>query len=205
MAGQGSRIGPAATLGSVNAPAHPSRAREGSVRRPRRLAVLTLTIGLLLGSCRGADETPSADRGLPAEVAADLGARPDASLHIPPDTAPPVDLVVADLVVGEGAPAAPGSVVQVHYVGATWTEHAEFDASWDRGEPFTFEIGTGRVIAGWEEGVRGMKVGGRRVLTIPPELAYGDRGANAARASIAPGETLVFVVDLLAAEPAVAG
>jgi peptidylprolyl isomerase len=84
--------------------------------------------------------------------------------------------------------------VTVHYVGVSYESGAEFDASWNRGEPFAFALGGGQVIAGWDQGVTGMKVGGRRRLVIPPQLAYGDRGAGGV---IKPGETLVFVVDLL--------
>ena len=108
---------------------------------------------------------------------------------------PPTDLVAVDEVVGDGDPAMPGSTVVVHYVGVSWSSGREFDASWDRGLPFDFPLGAGHVIAGWDRGVAGMRVGGRRRLTIPPHLGYGDRGAGGV---IAPGETLVFVVDLLA-------
>ena len=97
---------------------------------------------------------------------------------------------------GNGKEAGPGDMVQVHYVGVAYSTGEEFDASWDRGEPLAFRLGTGRVIAGWDQGVQGMKVGGRRQLIIPPELAYGDRGAGNA---IAPGETLIFVCDLVSA------
>ena len=107
---------------------------------------------------------------------------------------PPQELEVADLVVGEGDEASPGQQVEVHYVGVSWSNGKQFDASWDRGDTFSFPLGGGRVIQGWDQGVAGMKVGGRRRLTIPPHLGYGDRGAGGA---IAPGETLVFVVDLI--------
>ncbi|GGP50678.1 FKBP-type peptidyl-prolyl cis-trans isomerase [Saccharothrix coeruleofusca] len=106
----------------------------------------------------------------------------------------PTDLVVEDLVVGDGPEAAPGQFVDVHYVGVAHSTGKQFDASWDRGEAFSFPLGGGRVIAGWDRGVVGMKVGGRRKLVIPPHLGYGDRGAGGV---IKPGETLVFVVDLL--------
>ncbi|HAF10424.1 MAG TPA: peptidylprolyl isomerase [Chloroflexi bacterium] len=99
-----------------------------------------------------------------------------------------------DLVVGTGAEATAGKTVDVQYVGVAWSTQQQFDASWDRGSPFSFPLGAGRVIKGWDQGVAGMKVGGRRRLTIPARLAYGDRGAAGA---IKPGETLVFVVDLL--------
>ncbi|MDX6465239.1 MAG: peptidylprolyl isomerase [Gaiellaceae bacterium] len=107
---------------------------------------------------------------------------------------PPAQLEIEDLVVGDGDEAAPGHQVDVHYVGVAWSTGEQFDASWDRGSPFGFGLGQGQVIRGWDEGVAGMKVGGRRRLTIPPGLAYGDRGAGGV---IGPGETLVFVVDLL--------
>src|SRR5687767_14868209 len=111
-----------------------------------------------------------------------------------PDGPPPTDLVVTDLVVGEGAEARPGQTVSVHYVGVAHSTGEEFDASYNRGEAFRFPLGAGRVIAGWDQGVAGMKVGGRRQLVIPPHLGYGDRGAGGV---IKPGETLIFVVDLV--------
>jgi peptidylprolyl isomerase len=111
-----------------------------------------------------------------------------------PDGPPPADLVSEDLVAGTGAEATVGKTVDVHYVGVGWSTKKQFDASWDRGGTFSFQLGQGRVIKGWDQGVAGMKVGGRRRLTIPAKLGYGDRGAGA---DIKPGETLVFVVDLL--------
>jgi peptidylprolyl isomerase len=118
-------------------------------------------------------------------------AKPEVTI---PDEQPPSDLVTEDLTVGDGAEAAPGQEVEVHYVGVSWSTGGQFDASWDRGQPFSFGLGAGQVIAGWDQGVSGMRVGGRRRLTIPPHLGYGDRGAGGV---IGPGETLVFVVDLL--------
>ncbi|MFW6599399.1 FKBP-type peptidyl-prolyl cis-trans isomerase [Propionibacteriaceae bacterium Y2011] len=106
----------------------------------------------------------------------------------------PTDLEVTDLTVGDGDEATKGRTVRVHYVGVTHSGGEEFDASWNRGEPLEFPLGAGYVIPGWDQGVQGMKVGGRRQLTIPPHLAYGDRGAGGV---IGPGETLVFVVDLI--------
>ena len=107
---------------------------------------------------------------------------------------PPSDLVITDVTVGDGPEATPGKTVTVHYVGVSHDSGEEFDASWNRGEAFSFPLGGGRVIAGWDRGVAGMKIGGRRQLVIPPHLAYGDRGAGGV---IKPGATLVFVVDLL--------
>ncbi|XVV01850.1 FKBP-type peptidyl-prolyl cis-trans isomerase [Actinosynnema sp. CA-248983] len=106
----------------------------------------------------------------------------------------PADLVVEDITVGDGPEAQPGQLVHVHYVGVSHSTGEQFDASWDRGDAFSFPLGGGRVIAGWDRGVAGMKVGGRRKLVIPPHLGYGDRGAGGV---IKPGETLIFVVDLL--------
>jgi peptidylprolyl isomerase len=107
---------------------------------------------------------------------------------------PPADLVIEDLTMGSGAEATAGSVVEVHYVGVAWSTQREFDASWNRGDTFEFRLGAGQVIQGWDQGVAGMKVGGRRVLTIPPHMGYGAQGAGGV---IKGGETLIFVVDLL--------
>lgn len=114
-----------------------------------------------------------------------------------PDGDIPFELVTEDLTVGEGAEATSGSSVSVHYVGVAFRSGVEFDASWDRGQPFTFRLGKGQVIPGWDAGVQGMRVGGRRRLTIPSAMAYGARGAGGV---IAPHEPLVFVVDLLAVD-----
>ena len=112
----------------------------------------------------------------------------------PHDGPAPTELLVTDVWEGDGPEAVPGKPVTVHYVGVAHSSGEEFDASWNRGSPFQFPLGAGRVIAGWDQGVAGMKVGGRRRLVIPPHLGYGDRGAGGA---IKPGETLIFVVDLL--------
>ena len=117
--------------------------------------------------------------------------KPDVSI---PDGPPPGQLLVEDLTVGSGPEARPGQRVDVHYVGVSWSDGKQFDASWDRRSTFDFTLGGGEVIQGWDEGVAGMKVGGRRRLTIPPALGYGARGAGGV---IKPNETLVFVVDLV--------
>jgi peptidylprolyl isomerase len=111
-----------------------------------------------------------------------------------PGGEPPTDLQIEDQVVGDGPEATAGSTVSAHYVGVAYSTGEEFDASWNRGQPLQFPLGVGQVIAGWDRGIEGMRVGGRRILVIPPHLAYGDRGAGSA---IGPGETLIFVVDLV--------
>jgi peptidylprolyl isomerase len=113
-----------------------------------------------------------------------------------PDGTPPKNLEVTDIWEGDGKVADAGDNVQVHYVGVSYSTGEEFDSSWNRGEPLPFKLGVGQVIAGWDQGVQGMKVGGRRQLVIPPHLAYGDRGAAGL---IKPGETLIFVCDLVSA------
>ncbi|HEX9994259.1 MAG TPA: FKBP-type peptidyl-prolyl cis-trans isomerase [Acidimicrobiales bacterium] len=113
---------------------------------------------------------------------------------VPGGPPPGKALQVEDLEVGTGDEAVPGKRVEVHYVGVSWSTGQQFDASWDRGETFRFKLGGGQVIPGWDQGVAGMRVGGRRRLTIPPALGYGARGAGGV---IAPNETLVFVVDLV--------
>lgn len=156
---------------------------------------------LLLAAC-GGDGTPAT-----TEAAATTGAQPATTagpVTAPggatkpevtiPETPPPDTLLVEDITEGTGKEAVAGLKVTVHYVGVGYSTKQEFDASWNRGRPFTFELGTGRVIKGWDQGVAGMKVGGRRRLTIPGDLAYGTTGRPP---SILPNETLVFVVDLL--------
>lgn len=117
--------------------------------------------------------------------------KPDVTV---PNAEPPAELGIVDDVIGDGNEADKGHQVTVHYVGVAWSSGEQFDASWDRGEPFEFQLGAGQVIAGWDRGVAGMKVGGRRTLTIPPKLGYGDHGAGGV---IRGGETLIFTVDLL--------
>jgi peptidylprolyl isomerase len=114
-----------------------------------------------------------------------------------PDGPPPADLEITDVVEGEGPEATAGSTVRVHYVGVAHSSGEEFDASYNRGAPLEFRLGVGQVISGWDTGVQGMKVGGRRRLVIPPHLAYGERGAGGA---IQPNETLIFVCDLVSVD-----
>jgi peptidylprolyl isomerase len=111
-----------------------------------------------------------------------------------PGGEPPAALEIHDEITGDGAEATAGSTVSAHYVGVAFSTGEEFDASWNRGQPLQFKLGAGQVITGWDQGIQGMRVGGRRKLVIPPQMAYGDRGAGAV---IKPGETLIFVVDLV--------
>jgi peptidylprolyl isomerase len=117
------------------------------------------------------------------------------TVEVPADQAASYQLELDDIELGDGDEAVSGRHVEVHYVGVSWQTGKQFDASWDRGQTFKFRLGKGDVIAGWDQGVQGMKVGGRRRITIPPMLAYGKRGAGGV---IGPDETLVFVVDLIA-------
>lgn len=111
-----------------------------------------------------------------------------------PEGEAPTELTIRDIVVGEGPEAQPGRVVQVHYVGVTFASGREFDSSWERDRPFKFAVGGGKVIKGWDRGVRGMRVGGRRQIIVPPRLGYGKQSPTA---SIPANSTLIFVVDLL--------
>ena len=125
----------------------------------------------------------------------DLSIKP--SIQTP--SKPPIDLEVENIVEGSGPQASAGSFLVMQYVGVSCSTGAQFDASWDRGQPFSFELGAGKVIQGWDEGIAGMAVGGRRLLTIPAEKAYGSSGSGSG--SIGPNETLLFIVDLLALVP----
>ena len=111
-----------------------------------------------------------------------------------PDGPPPTELQIEDLEVGTGEEAVPGRTCTMQYVGHSWSTGKQFDASWDRGQPFTFQLGAGMVIQGWDKGVAGMKVGGRRVVIIPPRFGYGDQQQGE---DIPAGSTLVFVLDLV--------
>src|SRR5690349_17006674 len=115
-------------------------------------------------------------------------------VDVPVGQPPSYQLELEDITVGDGPEATAGNIVEVHYVGVSWKSGQQFDASWDRGDTFKFGLGKGQVIPGWDQGVAGMKVGGRRKITIPPDLAYGKRGAGGV---IGPDETLIFVVDLV--------
>jgi len=158
------------------------------LRRPIVLALACAA--LLMGGC-GSDSEKEAS-STPAPAATPEATKPEVSV---PRGKAPKKLQVKDLKAGSGPAAQPGQNVQVQYVGVSYANGRQFDASWDRGEPFSFQLGAGQVIPGWDQGVAGMKVGGRRQLVIPPDLAYGKQGSPPA---IGPNETLVFVVDLVA-------
>lgn len=111
-----------------------------------------------------------------------------------PEGEPPTELETEDIVEGEGEAAEAGDTLTMQYVGVSYATGEQFDASWDTGQPFIFELGAGMVIEGWDEGLVGMREGGRRQLVIPPDMAYGAAGSPPA---IGPDETLVFVVDLV--------
>lgn len=158
------------------------------------LTVISLCALLAFAGCgddSSDEETTSGGTSAAAESSEDTSKKPKVTI---PDGEPPAELVERDLVEGTGPAAKAGDEVTVQYVGVGYDSEEEFDASWDRGEPFTFQLGSSQVIPGWEQGVEGMKAGGRRELTIPAELAYGEAGSPP---SIGPDETLVFVVDLV--------
>ena len=141
------------------------------------------------GAESGGEVRPAEDVDV-GEISTDTSQKPE--IETPSGDAPPT-LVTRDVVEGEGATAEAGDLVTVQYVGVSFSNGEQFDASWDRGEPFTFTLGAGEVIQGWDQGVAGMQEGGRRLLVIPPDLAYGE----APPPGINPNETLVFVVDLV--------
>ena len=123
------------------------------------------------------------------DISSDLKTKPEIAK---PVGEPPTKLYVRDIVKGTGKKAKTGDSVSVQYVGTSYSTGEQFDASWDRGDPFQFQLGAQMVIAGWDNGVVGMREGGRRMLVIPPDLGYGETGQG----SIAPNETLIFVIDL---------
>jgi peptidylprolyl isomerase len=172
-----------------------SRSSARNRSRHRWGVALPVAAALALAGCGGGEDQEQPAEEAATEIEVDLDAEPDPATYL--DDArgePPTELVVQDLVVGDGAEATAGDVVRVNYVGVDWMSGQEFDSSWGRGTPFDFQLGVGQVIPGWDQGVEGMRVGGRRVLTIPPDLAYGDRAVGDV---IGPDATLVFVVDLL--------
>src|SRR5215211_4566842 len=177
--------------------------------RPVPIALLALLLAIGVAACGGDDDGEAS--GTTAETKAKTTEQPTpselrrrlrdttAKPVIPkPSGSPPRRLVKEDIVRGKGPAARPGDTITVHYVGVSFSTGAEFDSSWDRGQPFPVPLGQGAVIAGWDRGLVGMREGGRRVLTIPPQLGYGREGYPP---SIAPNETLVFVVDAISIKP----
>ena len=157
----------------------------------RRLTLLVLACAALVAAGCGDDSEKPASSSTPEAASTPAATKPDV---VVPKGKAPKTLVIKDLKKGTGATAEPGKQVSVQYVGVSAANGRQFDASWDRGEPFQFQLGAGSVIPGWDKGVAGMKVGGRRQLVIPPDLAYGPQGSPP---TIGPNETLVFVIDLL--------
>lgn len=161
----------------------------------RLLLIVIACLAVVATGCGSDDSTSSSSPGgesTAAEQAPAAKKKTKPTVKVPKGS-PPKKLVTEDLEEGSGPAAKAGEEVSVNYVGVNYKTGKEFDSSWSRNEPFTFSLGSGMVIPGWEEGVVGMKVGGRRELIIPPELGYGSAGSPPA---IPPNETLVFVVDL---------
>jgi peptidylprolyl isomerase len=157
------------------------------------IALIALCAVLAFAGCGSSSDSSSESTGA-AEATSESSAPKAKPKVTVPTGAPPKKLEVKELEEGSGAEAKSGDEVTVQYVGVNYKNGKEFDSSWSRNEPFSFTLGAGEVIPGWDQGVEGMKVGGRRELIIPPELAYGETGAPPA---IGPNETLVFVIDLL--------
>ena len=180
---------------------------------PVRLKLVILTFALLLAAgiagC-GGDNTSKAEPGATPDAAATAPAPSAPNVDaivagigkntkkkpkiVRPEGDPPTKLVVKDIVKGTGRKAKAGDMLTMQYVGVSWSNGEQFDASWDRSEPFRFQLGAGMVIPGWDQAMVGMRKGGRRLLIIPPDLGYGDAGAGGA---IGPNETLIFAVDLV--------
>jgi len=208
---------PTAAVGSVRRAMHPEPSFPARLRPPARALALALlaALALLLAGCGGGEESgsgggtgageeqvtpPPSEPEEPQVVRSDalrsLGVGEDTSekpKFKPPEGSPPKELQIYDVKEGDGAEATVGQPLSMQYVGKSFSTGEEFDASFDRGEPFSFTLGGGEVIPGWDIGIEGMREGGRRILVIPPELGYGDEGSPP---TIKPGETLVFVVDL---------
>lgn len=175
-----------------------------------------IAVALLIAGCGDKKSSESEDSGTTTEQTDQSGATADTSTEVQegkppkvtgslkekpviatPDGYPPEKLVIKDIKKGTGKKAEDGDQLKMQYVGLNWSNGAEFDSSWKTGQPFPFELGAGGVIKGWDQGVKGMRVGGRRLLIIPPDLGYGEAGQPP---TIPPSETLVFVVDLKSAK-----
>lgn len=168
----------------------------------RLIPISALLAVLAIAGCGGGDSSTGSTETTGAETTAgstesSTTAEKTKPKVTAPKGAPPKKLVIKEIEKGSGATAKSGDEVTVQYVGVDYKNGKEFDSSWSRNEPFSFQLGAGQVIPGWDQGIAGMKVGGRRELIIPPNLAYGSAGAPP---SIGPNETLIFVVDLEAVE-----
>ena len=179
------------------------------MRAKLTVLILALVMGGGVAAC-GEDDEPASETAAtptatatPTETASAAGIealvqgtpkKTDAKPTVPaPKGDPPTELVVRDIVKGKGPKAKAGDTLTMQYVGTAWSNGQQFDASWDTGQPLPFQLGAGMVIPGWDEGMVGMQKGGRRLLVIPPDMAYGPTGSG----PIGPNETLIFVVDLL--------
>ena len=177
------------------------------MRAKLTVLILALVVGGGVAACgeddEPASETAATPTATPTETASAAGIealvqgtpkKTDAKPSVPaPKGDPPTELVVRDIVKGKGPKAKAGDTLTMQYVGTAWSNGQQFDASWDTGQPLPFQLGAGMVIPGWDEGMVGMQKGGRRLLVIPPDMAYGPTGSG----PIGPNETLIFVVDLL--------
>ena len=157
----------------------------------RPLLAVLCCAALVLAGCGESSSTSGGERAAVTPTVTPIPTKP--TITKPPGKEPKT-LVKKDIQVGAGRAAKAGDKVSVQYVGVSYTNGRQFDASWDRGQPFDFTLGNGDVIQGWDQGVAGMKVGGRRQLVIPADLAYGPQGSPP---NIGPNETLIFVIDLL--------
>ncbi|HXW32290.1 MAG TPA: FKBP-type peptidyl-prolyl cis-trans isomerase [Acidimicrobiales bacterium] len=180
--------------------------------RRARLAAAVVGSALALAGCSSSPSNPPPPTSAPTSTGVPISAATmtwspagtwgvEPTVIVPSGT-PPTQLLSKDLIVGTGTAAQDGDSLTMQYVGYSWTKKAEFDASWSRGQPLSFTIGIGQVIPGWDQGIVGMKVGGRRELVIPPNLAY---GAQSPTPAIAANDTLIFIVDLLNVSPPSSG
>jgi peptidylprolyl isomerase len=165
------------------------------VRAPTLTIALCLAFVAAVAGCGSSSSSTGSTTTTSTSESAPVSEKTKPKVVVPKG-APPKKLVIKEVEKGSGPAAKPGDEVTVQYVGVSYKSGKEFDSSWSRNEPFSFKLGAGQVIPGWDQGVVGMKVGGRRELIIPSNLAYGPEGSPPA---IGPNETLIFVIDLLKA------